>query len=389
MMILQDVWNAVGGLLAVVLAIEILPGLWKRLSRRIRYGGGGKADYRASAEAYEGADWTAAYYEDIWSLRIDWAPHVGGVLRPCSTPYFNVDGKNHRRTWNAAGEGDKGPRARVFAFGGSTMLGMGVRDDETVPSILARKLDAKGIRAEVTNFGQPSYTARQAFIAFSEELARGNVPDVAIFLDGLNEAIAAEQKGRAGGVFNESNREEEFNILQPWRRGDLLLKAMAAAFPRTSRRLSGLFGPAPTFEFRLTRERLEPLGREVADLYANTIRQARTAAADNGVGSLFFWQPSLFSKKKLSPHEDRYQNDGAPVPDLRRPLFQGIYETVKSNPDFKSMPEAVDISGLFDDSPEPWFIDPFHLAGKGNEIIVDAMLPHVVAALEKSSGGSV
>ena len=50
------------------------------------------------------------------------------------------------------------------------------------------------------------------------------------------------------------------------------------------------------------------------------------------------------------------------------------------------MPGAIDVSTLFDDSPDPQFIDPFHLAEKGNDVLADAMLPHVVKALKSKKG---
>lgn len=386
MEILGNLWNALGGLLVIILAIEVLPNLWKRLSRSLRYGADSKPDYRALAEAYENADWVGAYYGVIWNLRVNWAPHVGGIMRTFSAPGLNIDDNGLRRTWNAASD-DEGAVTRIHAFGGSTMMGVGVRDDWTLPSLLAKKLTDAGHRVEVVNFGQPTYTATQAFIAFSEQIARGNKGDVAIFLDGLNEAITAEQSGRAGTVFNAAIRADEFNLMQPWRRGALLRHALSAVIPRTMRRVTTigeLISPAENGggAFKITAEAIEPLSRDVAGHYVNTIRMARAIAEDNDIRTLFFWQPSLFSKRTLSDHEERYKNDGAPVPELRGDLFRGIYAALKSNPDFLSMPGAIDVSELFDNNPEPVFFDPFHLAEKGNDALADTMLPHVIKALQ-------
>lgn len=387
MVIVQDIWNALGGLLLVILAIEILPNLWKEVSRRVRYGTQRKADYRALADAYEGADWVRQYYVDFWRLRIDWAPHVGGRMRPFQAPGITIDEGGLRRTWAPEGKRGSASAKRVYAFGGSTMLGAGVRDEETVPSLLAQRLADAGHDVELVNYGQPAYTAIQSFITFSEEIARGNVPHVALFLDGQNEAITAEQSGRAGTVFNADSRAEELNLLQPWRRDDLIRHALHAVLPRIMRRYQTLeeaIKPASRDQPVLTAENIGPLSREVARRYLDNLRHIRAVAEDNGVQTLFFWQPILFTKKHLTDHEARYQHDGAPVPELRAPLFRAVYGALTSDPDFRSMPGAVDISGLFDDTPEPRFIDPFHLAEKGNAAVAEAMLPHVVAVLEKS-----
>jgi len=389
MEILGNLWNAIGGLLLIIFAIEVLPGLLKQISRALRYGRENKPDTRALADAYENADWVGPYYAVIWNLRVNWAPHVGGIMRAFSGPGLNIDEDGLRRTWNAA-PSQGPPVSRIHAYGGSTMMGFGVRDDWTVPSLLSKKLNDAGHRVEVVNFGQPTYNATQAFIAFTEQLADGNKGDVTIFLDGLNEAITAEQNGCAGTVFNAAIRADEFNLMQPWRRAELLRHALDTIIPRTMRRvrtLEELLRPADGNDtFKITPEAIEPLSRDVAGHYINTLRMIRAIAEDNAIETLFFWQPSLFSKRTLSDYEERNQNDGAPVPALRGELFQGIYNAVKSDPVFRSMPGAVDVSELFDDSPEPQFIDPFHLAEKGNDVLADAVLPHVIKALEAGKG---
>jgi lysophospholipase L1-like esterase len=394
MEILGNLWNAIGGLLLIILAIEVLPGLLKWVSRSLRYGRESKPDTRALADAYEDADWVGPYYAVIWDLRVNWAPHVGGIMRVFSAPGLNIDEDGLRRTWNPAPSQAPNPGtsvSRIHAYGGSTMMGFGVRDDWTVPSLLSKKLNDAGHRVDVVNFGQPTYTATQAFIAFTEQMATGNIADVTIFLDGLNEAITVEQNGTAGTVFNAAIRADEFNLMQPWRRAELLRHALDTIVPRTMRRvqtLEELLRPAAGNDapFRITAEAIEPLCRDVVSHYVNTLRMIRAIADDNDTRPLFFWQPSLFSKRTLSDYEERYKNDGAPVPGLRGELFQTIYAMLKSNPIFQSLPGAVDVSGLFDDSPDAQFIDPFHLAEKGNDVLADAMLPHVIKALEAKKG---
>ena len=185
-------------------------------------------------------------------------------------------------------------------------------------------------------------------------------------------------------------RADEFNLMQPWRRSDLLRHALDTIVPRTMRRvrtLEELLRPAAgNGTFKIPPDAIKPLSRDVAGHYVNTLRMIRAIADDNDTRPMFFWQPSLFSKRTLSDYEERYQNDGAPVPALRGELFQTIYTMVRSDPVFQSMPDAIDVSTLFDDSPDPQFIDPFHLAEKGNDVLADAMLPHVVKALKSKKG---
>ena len=383
---LENLWHAIGGLLLIILCIEVLPDVWKRASRYLRYGRENKPDYRALAEAYENAEWVAPYYVELSKTRLNWAPHVGGVAQAYSSPGLNIDNDGLRRTWNAPYQNDS--ITRIHAYGGSTMMGVGVRDDWTLPSLLSKKLTYAGHCVEVVNFAQSSYNAMQEFIAFSGHIADGKKGDLAIFLDGLNEAIAAEQNGIAGTVFNAAIRADELNLMQPWRRWDLLRHALNAVAPRTMRRvqtLGELINPTPgngAGSFKITPERIDPLSREVVSHYVGTLQMIRAIAEDNAIKTLFFWQPSLFTKQTLSDHEERYKNDSAPVPELRGDLFRSIYATLKADPGFRSIPGAIDVSDIFDDKPTPLFTDPFHLAEKGNNALADAMLPHVIRSLE-------
>jgi hypothetical protein len=92
---------------------------------------------------------------------------------------------------------DQGPwppdpqNLNVFVFGGSTTFGYGVGDDHTVPSHLQPLLPETGGRpARVYNFGHSGFYSTQERILFERLVVAGHVPDVAIFIDGLNDFAA-------------------------------------------------------------------------------------------------------------------------------------------------------------------------------------------------------
>src|SRR5262249_6342036 len=64
------------------------------------------------------------------------------------------------------------------------------------------------------NVGQSGYVSTQEVIELSLQIRNGNIPDVAIFYDGINDTDAAFQHGVAGVPPKEINREGEFNLLQ-------------------------------------------------------------------------------------------------------------------------------------------------------------------------------
>lgn len=80
----------------------------------------------------------------------------------------------------------------VFLFGGSTMMGAGVPDDQTIAAHVQRTLADCRRPVRVYNFGRGYYFSTQERILFEQHLLSGRVPDAAIFLDGLNDFYYAD-----------------------------------------------------------------------------------------------------------------------------------------------------------------------------------------------------
>ncbi|EME69619.1 hypothetical protein H261_12366 [Paramagnetospirillum caucaseum] len=113
-----------------------------------------------------------------------YTPFVEYRTAPYQGAHFTVSDDGIRG--NGAGRPDlaaEGPK--VFVFGGSTTLGAGVADDETIPAHLERALGAAGFGdVKVFNFGTVSYHSTQERIALERLLTAGIKPDVAVFVDG-------------------------------------------------------------------------------------------------------------------------------------------------------------------------------------------------------------
>ena len=85
----------------------------------------------------------------------------------------------------------------VFVFGGSTTFGYGVDMDDTIPARLQHHLaQARPDRpVRVYNFGRGYYMSVQERVLFETLLMHGHRPDLAIFIDGLND-VAHWRSGR-------------------------------------------------------------------------------------------------------------------------------------------------------------------------------------------------
>ena len=159
--------------------------------------------------------------------------------------------------------------------------------------------------------------------------------------------------------------------------------------PRLMRRIRSMTGHKAHHLQDLTqlpgvkKDNIETLSRKIATSYISNIKFAHLIAAENGIASLFFLQPMLFTKKTRSPHEDKYILDGAVKPSLRIEYFTSAYTAIRHALKEYGNASAIDISKLFDDINKPIYIDPFHVSENGNDMIAEAMLPHVMELLAK------
>lgn len=104
--------------------------------------------------------------------------------RPIQGKYVNVSPVGYRHGKNQAPWPPDPARYNIFVFGGSTTFGYGLADDQTIPSYLQ---EALGGQAAVYNFGAGYYYSTQERVWFERLLTQGYRPDLAIFIDGLND----------------------------------------------------------------------------------------------------------------------------------------------------------------------------------------------------------
>lgn len=79
---------------------------------------------------------------------------------------------------------------QLWFIGGSTTFGFNVTDEEAIPSQFAKlyqQSQTAGKSIEVHNFGMPFYFSYQELKLFFHLLTEKGVPDIVIFIDGLND----------------------------------------------------------------------------------------------------------------------------------------------------------------------------------------------------------
>jgi hypothetical protein len=142
--------------------------------------------------------------EDVKTLVTDtkrapeYEPFTGFRDRPFRGKFVNVDPAGFRFSKDQAPWPPHPGATNVFVFGGSTTFGVGLPDDETIPSYLQECAPANHSSGHpaVYNFGRLSYFSSQELILFLQLLNAGFVPQVAVFIDGYNEFASADGQPR-------------------------------------------------------------------------------------------------------------------------------------------------------------------------------------------------
>jgi lysophospholipase L1-like esterase len=305
-----------------------------------------------------------------------WISYVYYRRTPFTGRHINVDSVGWRFTPQF--RMDAGTPARsIFLLGGSTMWGTGARDSATIPSALARLLasDPALPAARVVNMGESGYVSTQAILALQLELRKGNVPDLVIMYDGVNDVFSAYQSGEAGVPQNEANRSAEFNLLKEGGRmralgiGDLWKRTLTAELLDTVRSILRPPPPLPATPPRLA--------AEVVRMYRGNLEVVEALSRQYGFRYLAYWQPVVFSKADPSPYERRQSDLWHYV----RPLFLESYSLVASDPGLRANPSFHDLSGVLDGTVA--YIDFCHITERGNGVVARRIYADLKAAINQ------
>lgn len=126
---------------------------------------------------------------ESFSVQYIYEPYVQFRALPVKTKYVTVteDGRRERaipQPWPPQPDG-----LTIFTFGGSTTFGHNLPPEETIPALIEKELRPlyAGTNVVVYNFACAYYYSSQERALFNSLLERGIRPDMAIFIDGLND----------------------------------------------------------------------------------------------------------------------------------------------------------------------------------------------------------
>jgi lysophospholipase L1-like esterase len=343
--------------------------------------------------------WWAQYSREHAQLSRKWYPYVD--FRVCADQagqYINITSNCIRKTWQSKRKFD-GKVLNIFVFGGSTVWGQGARDDYTIPSLLAKKLANDGYdNVKVVNFGQLAYVSTQEAIALLLELRKGNIPDLVIFYDGVNDTFSALQNGLAGNVQNEPYEfDHPYRLLISYAHNALPLSRLEELIHQLrvhSREIHdtaeehGIEMNSQGIGFALPTDvpiDLTLKAEAILNVYFANVRLVSETASKLGFKSLFYWQPEVDTKRHLTPYErEAAILFEAAVPGYRELALEvaDTYMRVPTVRPFANEAGVIDLRNIFDYEPESCFIDEHHTVERCNGIVAARMEKDAISFLE-------
>lgn len=388
-------WQMVGMMVVIFVVLDLIAAPFVHIYER----GQQEKLIEERAAQYDGAKWALNMFHEEDSLPpFAWHPYDYWSAQPYKGKYFNIGSDGLRRTFNDV-SATGGKPFRIFVFGGSTLYGLGARDDYTIPSFLARDLAKDGIRnIEVFNYGQPGYSSTQEVIRLFLQLRQGDVPNLVIFYDGVNDTVAAYQYGAAGLTSQEYNRAREFNVLNPKIPSKRLALYTAAAITFVNASALGkvvrgamLYVARPLYEYIhgwlprnrakatgkimpywgvvANREMKEGLPRATVETYIRNMLLVEQAGRDLSFKCLFYWQPIIYWKNPLSHFEKRVVlESGSVYPGLEKVVRATYADAHEASASHEGGVGLHDISDILNGE-KSCFWDPWHITENCDAVV--------------------
>ena len=262
----------------------------------------------------------AALALETWVLRgYRYEPWTQFREGPYRGRFVNVDERGVRSGPAGAPWPPDGRVVNVFVFGGSTIFGYGLPDDQTVPHHLERYLARRtaGHTVRVYNFAAGYFFSTQERILFERLVGSGARPALAVFIDGLNDFYNAsgepEFTPRLEALWSGLERSPDRGLADVVRE---LPMARAAGLLRDRLRPARDGGTAPVRRLPPAPPPPEPADvvvERVIVRFQENRRMIEAVAAAYGIPIVIAWQPvptygydlrhHAFAPRDFGPHE--------------------------------------------------------------------------------------
>ena len=245
---------------------------------------------------------------ETWSRPYAYEPFTQFKERPFRGRFVNVSEAGYRLSKDQGPWPPENDPYNIFLFGGSTTFGYGLPDDQTIASYLQEHLSLVASHdVWVYNFGRGSYVSGQELALFEQLLIAGFVPDLALFIDGLNEFAFPDgpaETRRLDAVFGRKrpalNRYPALAALPITRLAYFLRRSATRLFRGPPEVLPQNIEPTAAIDDGKYHDR-EIIARVITRYFENR-KLIEAVANAYGARTAFVWQPIPLYKYDLRYH---------------------------------------------------------------------------------------
>ena len=296
--------------------------------------------------------------------------------------YFTVT-EGVRRTTGFSGTRNEQQQIKLFTLGGSTTYCSEVPDHLTYPSQLQKRLseNAATKNVRVHNLGVTTVNSHQEVDRLKFEIARGNVPDICIFLDGINDVHqGVYNKNVTGTIFGQEKQYQRKNTL--WRIAKN--SATARLLANLSTQMAAVEIP-PHLESPTEVRRLTEL---TADHYEDTMLEAQRICDRHNILMIAFIQPTTHTTpREILQKQGNLEAingeiiNGSDQHAAYRTAFVALKGKIKTLKQ-KDI-HAFDITDAFASTAQPIFLDATHVNDVGNAILSNIVFERSLPLIER------
>lgn len=251
---------------------------------------------------------------EIWLQDFEFQPYIQFREKKLKAKFTNTSEHGYRHIKDQGPWPPPADSIIIYVFGGSTTFGYGVGDEQTIPSYLQEYLrEHLQTAVHVYNFGHAGFFSSQERILLQQLMILGYSPNLAIFLDGINEVAHADDEP------------DHTELLRNWMAHD---KRSAAALDKVIHDLPMSRAARALKDKVTTRPPRRPEADPNVDYaalfrvpvettlerYFRNLQLIDALCAVDGIKPLYVWQPAPCyhheAQQQLFASKDHYRGDG-------------------------------------------------------------------------------
>lgn len=322
------------------------------------------------------------YYQEKAIKKSQFEPYVGWKSNAQRGQAINIDENGARFHKNHSGHGKSSQS--IYFFGGSTMWGWGVWDDETIPALFN---SLTGI--PTYNKGEEGFVSRQGLERFINLLAQGTQIDTAIFYDFVNDvSVGCRVELKPGNyargqAVGEKVKPPSRVINNVWQFLDyIFLSGIKELIDRIHYKISAarIETNEENMDETLICDNSEERAKQVAMTLVNNWEIARDLASARKIKFYAILHPSAHIGSPKVDHLKEYLN--SPFQKELAKQQKAVYPLIQAIMKERQHTWILDYSEAFSRD-EYIFIGAVHTTANGNQIIAERLFKDIMKDLSQ------